>query len=532
MSDLADLLIEHIGIISSATSEIKSTRGRSKINAGSLYGINKIRRLILDLALKGRLVKQIDHHELPQYDLKNKELFFDVLKNIPRSWAWGQLGEIASLITKGTTPTSIGYAYQTTGIRFIKVENISDGFINVSSINQYISEEADKTLSRSSLRENDLLFSIAGTIGRVGIVRNSDLPANTNQALAIIRGTHDVFYPPFLLRQLNSFVANQIGNKARGGAMNNVSLSDLSDTFLVIPPYEEQKRISEKVDELMLLCDHLEAKCISSQTVHKALVQRFLDRLLRAQTSEDLDYLWIETISFFEILFKSEESIEILEGLVIDMVMMPSRLSDTGNWSKLQLKEVINGMDSGWSPACLNSPSPSNSKWGVLKTTAVQYLDYLENENKELPDNLTPRLGAEVLSGDILFTRAGPANRVGITCYVKNTRPNLMISDKIIRFRAVEPLISGEFLVLCINSGDAANYLAKAKSGMAESQVNISQAKLGLTPISFPSLEEQKSIVSRVNTLLLLCTQLKSKLSESSYLQRKITDVLVDQAST
>jgi len=99
-------------------------------------------------------------------------------------------------------------------------------------------------------------------------------------------------------------------------------------------------------------------------------------------------------------------------------------------WDWVRLNDVTTGMDSGWSPACLENNSPSDTVWGVLKTTAVQVMQYLEHENKELPEKLVPRPEAETKVGDILFTRAGPTNRVAISCLVQATRPKLMISDK------------------------------------------------------------------------------------------------------
>ena len=142
-------------------------------------------------------------------------------------WTECLLGEISSKITKGSTPTTYGYKYQKEGVNFIKIENVISGRIDLKSIYQYISQEAHDSQKRSQLEEGDVLFSIAGTIGETCLITNDVLPANTNQAFAIISGFNKVLDANFLRKQLDSFVSRKLKDKARGGAMNNVSLTDL-----------------------------------------------------------------------------------------------------------------------------------------------------------------------------------------------------------------------------------------------------------------------------------------------------------------
>ena len=183
-------------------------------------------------------------------------------------------------------------------------------------------------------------------------------------------------------------------------------------------------------------------------------------------------------------------------------------------WEWCHLKDIITIMDAGWSPACPPESSPDIDTWGVLKTTAVQTLEYREYENKVLDKTKTPRPEYEVMVGDILITRAGPKNRVGISCLVEKTRPKLIISDKIIRFHLVEVALSERFISLCLNAGATAVYIDGSKSGMAESQMNISQDKLKLAPIPLGPLKEQNHIMDRVDELMALCDQLEQR-SES-----------------
>jgi type I restriction enzyme, S subunit len=181
-------------------------------------------------------------------------------------------------------------------------------------------------------------------------------------------------------------------------------------------------------------------------------------------------------------------------------------------WAWCRLGTVIAGTESGWSPACLKEPS-SEGKWGVLKTTAVQICEYLPHENKGLPPSLNPRPEHEVAVGDILMTRAGPANRVGICALVRQTPPKLMISDKIVRFRGV--LIKGEYLELFSNTPEFQKLIEASKQGMAQSQVNISQENLKATVLPLPPLSEQTEIVARMESLMERCRELEAEIARS-----------------
>lgn len=170
--------------------------------------------------------------------------------SLPAGWVSTRLGDCTQVITKGTTPTTFGHEYQTQGIRFVKVENLSAGHIDQESIVAFIDEVANAQLGRSQLKVGDVLFSIAGTIGRTAIVRAEDLPANTNQAVAIIRGFAPILSPFFLRLFLESATAQQeASSRARGGAMNNVSLGDVANLCVPVPPPREQIEIVAEIEK-------------------------------------------------------------------------------------------------------------------------------------------------------------------------------------------------------------------------------------------------------------------------------------------
>ena len=170
-------------------------------------------------------------------------------KGFTDAWEQRKLGNLTQLITKGTTPKVKNIQ---NGINFIKVENISDD--GVISINSYVSEEEHMNyLSRSILANNDILFSIAGTLGRTAIVKSHLLPANTNQALAIIRlnKSVDVEYINTFLK--SNAIKTYIRKNPTVGAQPNLSLGQVSDLEINIPNYSEQKKISNLFSKFDLM---------------------------------------------------------------------------------------------------------------------------------------------------------------------------------------------------------------------------------------------------------------------------------------
>ncbi|MBR7132566.1 MAG: restriction endonuclease subunit S [Clostridia bacterium] len=166
-----------------------------------------------------------------------------------------RLGDIATLITKGTTPTSVGYTFTGTGVNFVKIESIREDGTFIPDKFAHISDECNTKLKRSQLQENDILFSIAGAIGRTAIVTKDCLPANTNQALAIIRIPQGVIDYRFLLYALQSdAIIEQAEKQKQGVAQLNLSLQNINDFEIPFFTEEEQLTVVEvlsSVDSLL-----------------------------------------------------------------------------------------------------------------------------------------------------------------------------------------------------------------------------------------------------------------------------------------
>lgn len=208
----------------------------------------------------------ISNHQHKLDKLKNlkkaylSEMFPDEGERVPKrrlpgfegEWSTKKLREITSLITKGTTPLEKSGEGE---VNFIKVENLDASNGKILSCSKISSEEHNGYLKRSQLNENDILFSIAGTLGRIGIVESRILPANTNQALAIIRNKRsNLRYLAIALK--SGSITNFILRNPTIGAQPNLSLEQVGSLEIPFPPLDEQKQIGEffhKLDQSITL---------------------------------------------------------------------------------------------------------------------------------------------------------------------------------------------------------------------------------------------------------------------------------------
>lgn len=170
---------------------------------------------------------------------------------------------------------------------------------------------------------------------------------------------------------------------------------------------------------------------------------------------------------------------------MIDSVPLSEMLAGTGQRGKLQ---------QGWSPQCLTTPAPADA-WGVLKTTAIQPGEFVAHENKELPAHLEPRPQLEVHPGDLLLTCAGPRSRCGVPTLVRTTRPRLMLSGKMYRFRTKPDLLDPRYLELYLLSPDAQARIEQMKTGISDSGLNLTKQRFLDLPVPVMPLAEQRRIV-------------------------------------
>ncbi len=514
--------------------------------AGAPNAVQKMRELILELAVRGKLAEQLaaDQQdkgwraliETIDSDSENTEDQF----SIPDSWRWVRLNDLGDTKPRNDLADTV------------KVSFVPMTLIPAEYGQSAKSEErawGDIKKGYTHFADSDVVMAKItpcfenGKSCVMGKLQNG-VGAGTTE-LHVFRKTIDVVIPQFVLIYLKSggFIERGIPRMTGSAGQKRVPHDYFANSPFPLPPPGEQKRIVAKVDELMALCDRLEAQQNERQTRHTALARAAVSRFADAPTPANLDFIFHNAYvitpadlrkTILTLAVQGQLEVGLIDESVSDDVLAASKGAEIStdelptipsHWVWVSIGSVVTRMDSGWSPACLTEPAGPED-WGVLKTTAVQTLEYQEHQNKRLPPNLKPRPENEVMDGDILFTRAGPMNRVGILCVARPTRKRLMLSDKIIRFHLVEG-IDPRFGALALSAGFSGEFVEGLKSGMAESQVNISQPKLKAVPIAVPPLAEQRRIVAKVDELMKLVDQLEAQLAASTQQAEQLMQAIV-----
>ena len=207
------------------------------------------------------------------------------LEGFSDKWQGKRLDEECELITKGTTPTSLGKFFTNKGINFIKIETLEENGRIIKDKVAFIDNVTNNLLKRSQLKEKDILISIAGALGRTTIVTVDILPANTNQALAIIRlKTSSKIDYNFLFYYLNSFtIKKHIEAINVQGAQANLSLKNICDLIIPCPSIPEQQKIASILFDIDAEIEALEKKKDKYTMIKNGMMQKLLTGEIRVK---------------------------------------------------------------------------------------------------------------------------------------------------------------------------------------------------------------------------------------------------------
>ena len=204
---------------------------------------------------------------------------------IPKGWEVKSLSQLTTLITKGTTPTKadMNAAFDTDAqINYVRVNSIDeDGSVLAGKLTAIPKAIHTGVLKRSILKANDVLYTIAGTIGRIAMVEDWILPANTNQAVAIIRPKPSIPSGFLILKMRHEVFRDELHNNIVHAVQANLSLGMLSNARVIVPPSSSFQKIFRPIGELL---SQIRANRAQSRTL-ATLRDTLLPKLLSGELS-------------------------------------------------------------------------------------------------------------------------------------------------------------------------------------------------------------------------------------------------------
>ena len=577
------LITDHIDIWTSAILA-KSTSGRGSNKKYELYGITKLRELILELAVRGKLVPQDSNDEpasalldeivakkailVKEKKIKKSKILAEVSIDdrpfeLPLGWEWGRLGELAIKLTDGShnPPKDTGKGYP-----MLSGQNVNFSKIDFDNPSRYVDLDGfEKENQRTAVKADDVLLTIVGSIGRSAVVPIDAPKFVLQRSVAVIDTPLNSEY---LIKYFAAPVSlSYYDINAKGTAQKGIYLGQLSLMPIAIPPMAEQHRIVAKVDQLMLLCDDLEQQTEASIEAHATLVEVLLTTLTDSADANELAQNWARLSENFDSLFTTEQSIEALKQTVLQLAVMgkivpqnpedepASVLIEKIAEEKEQLvkekkikkekplpaitdDERLFELPSGWDFSRLqqiidvrdgthDSPKDASGNNTFPLVTSKDFKDGSINFNTARSiseaDHIKISQRSSVDYEDILFSMIG--GNIGNQVMVLDTRPFSI--KNVALFKYYNKKITIPKFVKLYTEFIAYQLQSSARGG---AQPFVSLGYLRSLVFALPPINEQHCIVAKVNELMQICDQLRAKLKQSQVTQVQLTDALVEQA--
>ncbi|MDM1287061.1 restriction endonuclease subunit S [Acinetobacter indicus] len=578
MTDVKQLITEHLDIWLTAETEKKSGRGRSSGSSDTIYGVQKLRELILDLAIRGKLNKKTNHQAIELLDAikeiqkeKNIKLKNGGISNnpnyidFPSNWALVQIKTLGNVKGGKRIPKGKSFTEEVTPYIYLRVTDMKNQTIIDNDL-KYINEDTFNEISRYTISKDDVYVTIAGTIGAVGSVPEKFHNMSLTENAAKITDLNLINQNWFIKVLSSKFVQNQFSEAVNQMAQPKLAINKVEDTFIPLPPLEEQCEIARKVDELMQLCDQLEQKQTLSSDAHATLVNSLLKALTESNDADEFQANWQRIVANFDVLFTTEYSIEQLKQTVLQLAVMgklvkqdPSdepasellkKIADEKakliKEGKIKKSKPLPEITEDEKPFEL----PSGWEWTLLDFLAEDiHYGYTASANANIKDIRLLRIsdiqdnkvdwdkvpGCEISeeiarnyllkNGDILIARTG--GTIGKSYLVENISIKSVFASYLIRVKRLESTYPA-YMKLYFGSEIYWKQLYAASMGTGQPNVNGTSLKSLRIPL--PPLNEQKRIVEKVNQLFSIIEQLQVLQSKLQKTKLYLADALVANA--
>lgn len=558
--------------------------------AGAPNGIKKLRELILELAVRGKLVPQ-DPNDEPANELlkqiaeekgrlvaegkiKKQKPLAEVGEEaepfgLPAGWKWSSLAQVAFVNPRNAAADSLQ-------ISFVPMTFIGTRFDDQhgqeprlwGELKQGFTHFAEGDIGVAKITpcfENSKACVFSNLVNGLG--------AGTTE-LHIVRPITGTLDPRYVLAYLKSPQFLLVGETKMTGTAGQKRLPKdfVEANPFPLPPLAEQHRIVAKVDELMALCDRLEAQQVDADGAHAQLVQALLDNLTQASDATDFAANWQRLAEHFHTLFTTEASIDALKQTLLQLAVMGKLIPQEPNdepasellkrihsekhrlistskirkqkelatevlalppytiptgwvWQTLdEVMHVTGGITLGRKLAGRKLVSKP-----YLRVANVQrgHLDMRQIKEIEVPEDEIDKYLLQ--HGDLLITEGGDWDKVGRTAKWGNELPQCMHQNHVFRARAMTTEWEPRWAEMYLNSATARDYFAgSSKQTTNLASINMTQLRSCTLPI--PPLAEQRRIIAKVDEFMALCYQLKARLTQARQLNEQLAIALVEQA--
>lgn len=448
------------------------------------------------LVKEGKIKKQ-----KPLPEITDDEKPFD----IPESWSWVRLGEISSTVTKGTTPRGGNASYSTSGIGFLRAENIAGlDSLNITNLKYVTQKMNDGFLSRSIIMESDVLITIAGTLGRTALVRKADLPLNANQAVSIVRLVNpqklDLLFIVYALNA--SAIQRSLVSQKKITAIPNLTLEIISDCCIPLPPLAEQHRIVYKIKELMPFVDKYAISSAGLEKLNRGFPDMMKKSILQMAVEGKLVEQRPEEGTGEELFRKiQEEKAKLIkEGRIKKQKSLAEITDDEkpfdipDSWTWIRLKD-LGEFSSGKTPSMSDVRNWQNGRvsWITSKDMKNKYLsisqmlisEYAASEMRLYPPNTM-----------LMVVRSGILKRM---LPVSILTANSTINQDIKAFSLYYPDIC-EYIYVVLKGMET--YILQTYRKQVTTVDSLRFEDFQNMPIPIPPEQEQRRIILKLNTIL------------------------------
>lgn len=527
---------------------------------GASAGVTRLRELILALAMQGKLVPQDPTDESAaqlvmrliaergESTLRRRmstntgvHPVGQASDSLPSSWAVASLSAISVKLTDGShnPPRDAG-----SGIPMLSSQNVLEsGAIDFDSPTRYVSiDDFERENTRTNATPGDVLLTIVASLGRSAVVP-VDAPAFVLQrSVAVIRTG---LVPSFLAIFLRSPAARAYYDQhGKGTAQKGIYLGKLGELTLPIPPLAEQARIVARVDELMRLCDALEAKGRLEAEQHGRLLGTLLGMLTDSSTPEELAANWQRVAEHFDLLLDRPEAVDVLEQTVLQLAVRgllverdqygPPECPAEGavrsavpyGWTRRQFGDVVNMLNgyafkSDWFRA---------SGIRLVRNVNVSHGQLDWSQSAFVSTDLAEEFSQFYLTaGDVVLSLDRPIISTGLKLAVIRTidLPCLLL-QRVARLTPDPKALSTRYMELWLSSD---RFLNTIDPGRSNGVPHISTKQVAALEIDLPPVDEQARIVARVTELRRFCADLRQRLAASQATQSRLAEALVEAAT-